>query len=128
MNEFFCYSHELLSQKKCITYFDRVLNTPLGKNLLKVKNKSASLRVDVARQLLMPAGNKRSYALKQTCSFQLQVCLSKYDLLLQPGIKELTIFAKKALPEMFVRVLNEHIFVYFDHVRACLLKMQVVYE
>ena len=31
---------------------------------------------------LMTGDNERSYILKQTCCFQLQVCLSKYDLLL----------------------------------------------
>ena len=36
----------------------------------------------------MPGG-KKVYVLKQTCSFQLQVCLSMYDLTLPPGIKGL---------------------------------------
>ena len=36
---------------------------------------------------LTTGGNKRSYVLKQTCTFQLQVCLSVYDLLLPPDIK-----------------------------------------
>ena len=39
----------------------------------------------------MSVGNKRSYILT-TCSFQLQVCLSPYDLLLPPGIKGLTFY------------------------------------
>ena len=34
---------------------------------------------------LEAGGNKRSYIPKQTCSFQVQVCLSMYDLLLPPG-------------------------------------------
>ena len=34
---------------------------------------------------------KRSHIFKQTCSFELQVCLSMYDLFLQPGIKGLII-------------------------------------
>ena len=38
---------------------------------------------------LIPVGNERSYVLKQTCSFQRQVCVSTYDLLLPPGIKGL---------------------------------------
>ena len=37
----------------------------------------------------MSGGNKRSYLLKQTGSFQVQVYLSMYDLLLPPGIKRL---------------------------------------
>ena len=37
----------------------------------------------------IPSGNKRSYILKQTCSFYMQVCLSMYDLWLPPGTKEL---------------------------------------
>ena len=40
----------------------------------------------------MPGGNKRSYIIKQTCSFQLQVCLSTFDLLLPPDIKGLRIY------------------------------------
>ena len=40
---------------------------------------------------LMPGGNKRSYVLKQTCSFWLQLYLNTYDLLLSPGIKGLII-------------------------------------
>ena len=38
---------------------------------------------------LLPGGNKSSYVLKQTCSWELQVYLSMYDLLLTPDIKEL---------------------------------------
>ena len=38
---------------------------------------------------LMSGGNETSYLLKQTCSFQQQVWLSTYDLLLPPGIKRL---------------------------------------
>ena len=38
---------------------------------------------------LMSCGNKTSYVLKQTCSFQLKVCLSTYDLFLPPDIKGL---------------------------------------
>ena len=37
-------------------------------------------------------GSKRSYILKQTWSYWLQVCLSLYDLLLPPGIKRLKHF------------------------------------
>ena len=37
---------------------------------------------------LTPGGNKRVYTLKQTCSFQLQVCLCM-NFLLPPGIKGL---------------------------------------
>ena len=37
----------------------------------------------------MPGGNKRSHVLKQTYSFQMQVFLSTYELLLSPGIKEI---------------------------------------
>ena len=39
------------------------------------------------RNPLMPSGNKRSYVLKQTFSFLLEVCLSACDLLLPPGFK-----------------------------------------
>ena len=39
------------------------------------------------RNPLMPSGNKRSYVLKQTFSFLLEVCLSASDLLLPPGFK-----------------------------------------
>ena len=41
--------------------------------------------------LLLPGGSKRSYVLKQTYSFQLQVCLGRYDLLLPPGMNGLNI-------------------------------------
>ena len=34
-----------------------------------------------------PGGNKRAYILKQTCSLNLQVCLSVYDILVPPGVK-----------------------------------------
>ena len=40
---------------------------------------------------LILGGNKRSYVLKQTCNLQVQVCVSTYDLLLEPGIKGLNI-------------------------------------
>ena len=40
---------------------------------------------------LILGGNKRSYVLKQTCNLQVQVCVSAYDLLLEPGIKGLNI-------------------------------------
>ena len=38
-----------------------------------------------------PGGKKNSCILQQTCSFQLQVFLSMYDLSLPPGIKQLII-------------------------------------
>ena len=43
----------------------------------------------ISVKTLMSGGNKKSYVLKQTCSFQLQVCLSAHDLLLPLGIKGL---------------------------------------
>ena len=39
---------------------------------------------------IMPGGNKTAYVFKQTSNFQVQVCLSTYDLLSPPGIKWLT--------------------------------------
>ena len=39
----------------------------------------------------MPGDNKRSYVLKQTCSFWLQVSVSMYDLMLSPGIEGLNL-------------------------------------
>ena len=52
---------------------------------------------------LMPGSNKRSYILKQTCSFWLQVFLSVYDLLLPLGIKRLKFsnLQSKMLPKCF---------------------------
>ena len=38
---------------------------------------------------LMSGSNRSPYVLKQTCCFNLQVCLSTYDLLLLPDIKRL---------------------------------------
>ena len=42
--------------------------------------------------LLIPGGNKKSYILKQLCSFQLQVCLSTHELFLPLRIKGLINF------------------------------------
>ena len=52
---------------------------------------------------LMPGSNKRSYILKETCSFWLQVFLSVYDLLLPLGIKRLKFsnLQSKMLPKCF---------------------------
>ena len=47
--------------------------------------------------IFMPGGTKTSYTLKQTCNFQLQVCLSMYALLLPPGMKQLKIVAISCL-------------------------------
>ena len=37
----------------------------------------------------MLGGDKRSYKLKQTCSWKLQICLNMYDVLLPFGINTL---------------------------------------
>ena len=40
---------------------------------------------------LVSGGNTKLYTLKQTYSFQLQICLSMYDLLLSLGIRGLSV-------------------------------------
>ena len=65
-------------------YFSHLLTNPVGFYLLKVTNRNTRTRCEILWKLVIktpePRLTKSSHILKQTCSFQLQACLSICDL------------------------------------------------
>ena len=65
-------------------YFSHLVTNPVGIYLLKVTNRNTRTRCEIFWKLIIKTSElrltKSSHMLKQTCSFQLQACLSMCDL------------------------------------------------